>query len=71
MAIVFFVTRMIRKSKKKKNEENIVSDNSNPQFVCPKCGGKLVIRTARKGANAGSQFYGCFNYPNCKYTKDL
>lgn len=40
-------------------------------LICPKCGGKLVLRTAKKGANAGSQFYGCSNYPNCKYTKNL
>ncbi len=41
------------------------------ELICPKCGGKLVLRTAKKGANAGSQFYGCSNYPNCKYTRDL
>lgn len=41
------------------------------KLVCPKCGGKLVLRTAKKGSNAGSQFYGCSNYPNCKYTKNL
>ena len=40
-------------------------------LICPKCGGALVLRTAKKGANAGSQFYGCSNYPNCKYTKNL
>jgi restriction system protein len=36
--------------------------------TCPKCGGALVLRTARVGANAGSQFYGCTNYPGCRYT---
>lgn len=39
-------------------------------LTCPKCGGKLVLRTARKGSNAGSQFYGCSNYPKCKYTRN-
>ena len=39
--------------------------------VCPWCGGKLVIRTAKQGRNAGNQFYGCSNYPKCKYTKDV
>ena len=38
--------------------------------VCPWCGGKLVIRTAAKGANVGKQFYGCSNYPKCKYTRN-
>ena len=37
--------------------------------LCPVCGGKLVLRTARQGANAGKQFWGCSNYPKCKYTK--
>lgn len=29
---------------------------------CPRCGGKLVLRNGRYG-----RFYGCSNYPNCKY----
>ena len=41
------------------------------KLVCPKCGGELVLRTARRGENAGSQFYGCSNYPNCKYTRNI
>lgn len=39
--------------------------------VCPVCGGKLVLRTAKKGPNAGNQFYGCENYPKCKYTRNV
>lgn len=38
--------------------------------TCPRCGGKLVLRTARKGRNAGGQFYGCSNYPSCRYTRE-
>jgi four helix bundle suffix protein len=34
--------------------------------VCPKCGEPMALRTARKGANAGSQFWGCCGYPKCK-----
>jgi four helix bundle suffix protein len=33
--------------------------------VCPKCGEPMALRTARKGANAGSQFWGCSSYPKC------
>lgn len=40
-------------------------------LICPKCGGTLILRIAKKGLNAGSQFYGCSNYPNCRYTKNL
>ncbi len=38
---------------------------------CPKCNGSLVLRTAKKGANAGKRFYGCSNYPKCKYIEDI
>ena len=34
---------------------------------CPKCGGFLVIRKSR----AGEEFYGCENYPKCKFTKPM
>ncbi|MGO9246347.1 MAG: restriction endonuclease, partial [Verrucomicrobiia bacterium] len=34
---------------------------------CPKCESELVIRTAEKGFNRGSQFWGCSNYPRCRY----
>ncbi len=33
---------------------------------CPRCGMPMVLRTAMKGANAGQQFYGCPNYPECR-----
>ncbi|MCI1722516.1 MAG: NERD domain-containing protein [Lachnospiraceae bacterium] len=39
-------------------------------LVCPKCGGKLILRMARQGANAGRKFYGCSNYPKCRYTRN-
>lgn len=41
------------------------------QRVCPQCGGSLVLRTAKRGARAGSQFWGCDNYPKCRYTEDM
>jgi len=34
----------------------------------PKCGSELVLRTAKKVANTSNQFYGCSNYPKCRYT---
>jgi restriction system protein len=39
--------------------------------VCPQCGGELVLRTARKGAKAGKQFYGCSRFPSCRYVRDI
>lgn len=33
---------------------------------CPRCGSEMVLRTARKGDNAGSQFWGCSTFPKCR-----
>ena len=38
-------------------------------LICPVCGAKLVLRTARYGEHAGEEFYGCSNYPKCNYIK--
>jgi hypothetical protein len=38
---------------------------------CPLCGKPLVLRTARQGPRAGSQFWGCSSYPECKGTRKL
>lgn len=38
---------------------------------CPKCGSQLVLRTAKKGNNAGNQFYGCSNFPKCRYIQGV
>lgn len=43
----------------KENKKNIESG------ICPRCGGTLVLRTSKDG----NQFYGCSNYPKCKFTK--
>jgi restriction system protein len=39
--------------------------------ICPKCGGKLKERRAKKGSHAGETFLGCSNYPRCGYTKQI
>ena len=39
--------------------------------LCPRCGSPLVVRTAKKGPNAGSQFLGCSRYPDCRYTRNI
>ena len=33
---------------------------------CQQCGSPMVLRTAKQGANAGGQFWGCTAYPRCK-----
>lgn len=39
--------------------------------TCPRCGSKLVIRTATKGYHAGEKFWGCSNYPKCRYIQNI
>ncbi|MDX1407165.1 MAG: restriction endonuclease [Saprospiraceae bacterium] len=34
--------------------------------TCPVCQSPMVIRTARRGKNAGSSFWGCSRYPECR-----
>ena len=36
------------------------------EVSCPNCGGAMVRRTARRGSNAGSAFWGCSSYPRCR-----
>lgn len=36
---------------------------------CPRCNSRMILRTARRGGNAGNQFYGCSRYPSCTGTR--
>lgn len=44
---------------------------SGHQPSCPKCGSKMVKRTARRGQNAGNEFWGCARYPECRGTLSI
>jgi restriction system protein len=33
---------------------------------CPRCNANMILRTAKRGANAGQQFWGCSRFPACK-----
>ena len=39
--------------------------------TCPTCSKPMILRTSRRGANAGNQFWGCSGYPDCKGTRKL
>jgi restriction system protein len=45
----------------------IASATSSP--TCPSCGTTMVRRTARRGPQAGSAFWGCPKYPACRGTR--
>lgn len=38
--------------------------------TCPECGAPMVRRTARRGSNAGKQFWGCSSFPRCHGIRD-
>ncbi len=39
--------------------------------ACPTCAKPMVKRTAKRGANAGSAFWGCTAYPTCRGTRQI
>lgn len=39
--------------------------------VCERCGKVMVLRTAKRGPQTGSQFWGCSGYPACRMIKPL
>ena len=43
--------------------ENSAENDAPP---CPKCNAPMVLRTAKKGTNAGKQFWGCSMFPKCR-----
>ena len=38
---------------------------------CPLCAKTMVRRTAKRGANAGGEFWGCTGYPACRGTRPI
>ena len=41
---------------------------NNGRKRCPRCEHELIVRTATKGTNSGTQFWGCSAYPRCGFT---
>lgn len=49
--------------------QNISGSTTAPH--CPSGHGLMVKRTARRGANVGSNFWGCSEYPRCRRTRAI
>ena len=45
-------------------------DGSEPR-LCPRCGRKMVLRTAKRGPGTGNQFWGCEGFPACKAVQNV
>jgi len=48
---------------------SVATNSSTPS--CPRCGSQMRQRLARRGRNAGSNFWGCSRYPSCKGTRPI
>lgn len=46
----------------------VQQNNTSSSPVCHNCGSPMVVRTAKKGASAGRQFWGCTRFPTCRFT---
>jgi predicted RNA-binding Zn-ribbon protein involved in translation (DUF1610 family) len=44
---------------------------ANTAVACPRCGNRMLKRTARRGRNRGHQFWGCSRYPSCTGTRPV
>lgn len=38
--------------------------------ACSKCGAQMVLRTGVSGPRKGQKYWGCPNYPACRYTRN-
>ncbi|OAN16489.1 hypothetical protein A3K86_10725 [Photobacterium jeanii] len=54
-----------------KEYHSIFGINDLDNKKCPLCGSKMVKRTAQRGRSAGSDFFGCTNYPRCSFTRNI
>ena len=38
---------------------------------CPKCGKPMIKRVAKRGLNAGNEFWSCSGYPDCNGIRNM
>lgn len=48
--------------------KNMAVEKVTEEVLCPTCNSSMVRRTSKRGARAGTQFWGCSRYPKCKGT---
>lgn len=64
--------RLAERSEQRRADQTKPNEHAEKKTpACPACGKMMVLRTARKGKHAGSQFWGCAGYPDCKGTRAL
>lgn len=65
------VARIEKRRKNLSDPSDRTDRSEKDKPACPLCKELMVLRTAKKGSNAGSQFWGCAGYPKCKGTLKL
>jgi len=69
------LVRLLRRKSQQPREASLTDNRGdkkpgfNDTMSCPACGGKMVNRTAKRGANIGARFWGCVRYPACHGTR--
>jgi restriction system protein len=59
------LSRLIGDVQKSPRIQPVVNEPS-----CPVCRSPMVLRTAKRGKNSGSSFWGCSRYPKCRGTRE-
>ncbi len=62
--LAYQASHAIRNTEHIQNIETLQSNIEN--HICPRCGNQLVLRKGRYG-----EFWGCSQYPNCRFIKKL
>ena len=60
-----------RETHRRHVEQLKTRSDPNAQRKCPKCGSSMVLRTSKRGKNAGNQFWGCSGYPECRVVQEV
>ncbi|MCH8493433.1 MAG: NERD domain-containing protein [Idiomarina sp.] len=60
-----------RKTHRQHVEQLRARADTSAERKCPKCGSSLVLRKAKRGANAGKEFWGCSGYPKCRLVQNI
>lgn len=68
---------MVRQVQPDAKEATLLPRDGNADAVatespeCPKCGGEMVRKEAKQGASAGSLFWGCSRFPQCRGSRSM
>lgn len=63
------VRNKVRSSANGPSAHGIEAPTADGPTTCPRCGGATVRRVAKRGAQAGSTFWGCSRFPACRWTR--